>query len=60
VSTSPRPGQTWRFKPSRGYGAFTIEKVVGSYVYLRDAVTHRRKRVLIRTLRKDYEIQSVQ
>lgn len=51
----PQVNERWRYKPNRGSGMFTVVRVSGDRVYLRDEYRGREKRINLRTLRGDYE-----
>jgi hypothetical protein len=54
VSERPKPNEQWRYKPNRGSGTFTVVRVEGDRVTLRDYFG-KDKSVGVRTLRGDYE-----
>ncbi len=47
--------ERWRFKPNRGAGSFTVVRVSGERVTLRDTYFGREKTISLQTLRGDYE-----
>lgn len=51
----PSAGERWRYKPNRGSGTFTVIRVVGERVFLRDW-KGKDKRISVKTLRGDYEL----
>lgn len=50
----PQLWEKWRYKPNRGSGAFTVVRVAGDRVTLRDW-RGKGKTISIKTLRGDYE-----